>query len=1403
MTGGTSTVAVTTSTGQTVTSTPGTNTKVVDESGNVVAISKNGTATQGKYDKNAFGQGATNSEVAQAATDDKLPKVTLTLDTSKPYYGYDTSAGGEPWVSIQTGKSVSLTASVDLRQSSHKATDIRYRTNDGMVVDATGSNPATLTAKGLYSGTAIPILAVADTGKVDSLKTAFVCGKINTVGYDPEYRRVWLVPVNGAKVDKEAIAKKLSAVYRQAVVEWDVQCDPKTMSLTLTDEELKGICKDITVGIASNYTIEQQAVLKKFGREPEERSYILFMVDGKAGDATGFMPLNRSAGFIYLQGQSTDAVARIVAHELGHGAFGLAHEGRAKDNTLAATDNLMDYSGGTALTKAQWDAIHSEYRRLKWFQDAEEGMNIAVGSLSCVDKGIVEKIRTNIFYSPDGKPINILDGIPYAFFDKKEVDKKLVGTLCSFYYKNVLYSTYFYTKNLTFAGYAPIGTKPENFEKVKFISGLDVKNPVKILIDPSTKLCYKDDKELGSIADCSCDNMPNVGKGKNIEGDYTPVKNLIKTPIKEEVFEKLKNLVQGGTDNKITGNKHSLKARIILTAEDSTINSKIVTIKDDGGKTELYIDDVKEEVATDEVVFWIEYNKEGKIRVKKVVAGDQFSNNIKGIFESFDRSLDWKQKNFFEKFVSASFETVDIGLCVVYDILDFISGSVEKLQISETVYNCNAPGYNSLYADVFAKIDLTSLIINKITTTYCPEIQTILNGVNAKPEYIKFAFFCGLYNGLVDVIKSVPDLAKLAMAPFVSKGRQGALDFYNQIEDAEFKDLGEDGKKGKFTVAKVGSIMWDAISSQFNLKTPCVFAHTVGTIVGPIVVACVGDVAALSGIASKLVSTPIKFIQLCDKLSDPISGLKMGLKFVKQANGRLFSTVYHGTQEVVTQVGENTYKVVAKVDGVAGRSIDLNTEEVATLLSSGEKVVNVNVNGKVVKVELGGFAFDRLTYIKSKLPEKFKSYADEVEAAAKALGTKQDELDKLTTMLGCFTATTPVQTAHGAVPIASVTEADQVLSYNHQAGKTELKRIFNIKRHVVKGLLLLGLSTGQTVEATPNHPFYAGGSYREAATLHVGDTLKAANGSAVILQSVARKDTLATVYNFTVADNFNYFVGEPGVLVHNSCAMDLLELKKYAKLKDAIQNLDDDLKGAIMVDLKSADAKLYDALSTTEGLKAWKFLKESGEDGLRTDVREISYLSSRLKEVEKAGSYKKWKLNELDNFAESLAKKRGDIRDNILTSAESKEVAKLYFNSKVKNYTDFEKWYKEVFLVTEKNTPNFEAHHVIPVDVLKGNKEFKELLLWAEKEGIPFDFNGAENGIMLQRRSVVLEEYGHARHDDYNRAVDKKITQIISKNSNRPQKAVEEITSFIKEMKQKLKDDVVLGNKNVNDITSF
>jgi hypothetical protein len=449
--GGKTTVTVTTSSGQSVTSTPGTNTKVVDDAGNVVAVSQNGVLTKGKHDKDAFGKGVTNSEAATVASDNKLPKVTFALDTSKPYYGYDTSNSQEPWISIETGKSVSVTASITKQQSNIDNSSIRYRTNDGMVVDATDTdtNPAILDVKGLYSNTAIPILAVADTGKVDSLKTAFICGKINTVGYDPEHRRVWLVPVNGAKVDKDAIAKKLNEVYHQAVVEWDVQYDPAIMSLTLTDDEKANLCKDIDVGLVTNYTLGMQAALRKLAQEPEDKNYLLFMVDGKAGDATGFMPLNRSAGFIFMGGQSADAVARTAAHELGHGAFGLEHVGSAqKDANLAATDNLMDYKGGTTLDKSQWDKIHSEYRRITWFQGEDEGKSIkGEGIKEIITGSHLQWNGSFVALAPDGSCVKLPSDVTQVSFIGNAIVP--AGALTYFSTKE---ATYVGTYNPTFSG---------------------------------------------------------------------------------------------------------------------------------------------------------------------------------------------------------------------------------------------------------------------------------------------------------------------------------------------------------------------------------------------------------------------------------------------------------------------------------------------------------------------------------------------------------------------------------------------------------------------------------------------------------------------------------------------------------------------------------------------------------------------------------------------------------------------------------------------------------------------------------------------------------------------------------------------------------------------------------------
>ena len=137
---------------------------------------------------------------------------------------------------------------------------------------------------------------------------------------------------------------------------------------------------------------------------------------------------------------------------------------------------------------------------------------------------------------------------------------------------------------------------------------------------------------------------------------------------------------------------------------------------------------------------------------------------------------------------------------------------------------------------------------------------------------------------------------------------------------------------------------------------------------------------------------------------------------------------------------------------------------------------------------------------------------------------------------------------------------------------------------------------------------------------------------------------------------------------------------------------------------------------------------------------------------------------------------------------------------------DFETWYNNVFKKYDLGEPlNFEVHHIIPISILKDNEALQELLLWAEKNGKKFDFNGLDNAIPLQKKRLKYEISGHANHPDYDNAIDEKITEIITspRNLNKPEKAFEEIQELIQKSKDILEKDVLLGTKDVNQITKF
>ena len=212
---------------------------------------------------------------------------------------------------------------------------------------------------------------------------------------------------------------------------------------------------------------------------------------------------------------------------------------------------------------------------------------------------------------------------------------------------------------------------------------------------------------------------------------------------------------------------------------------------------------------------------------------------------------------------------------------------------------------------------------------------------------------------------------------------------------------------------------------------------------------------------------------------------------------------------------------------------------------------------------------------------------------------------------GCFTANTLIETANGKIPIENINTNDQVYSFNHETYKKELKMVTTIKKYLVSALVVLGLSNGDTLTATPSHPFYHQGAYVEAQHLAVGDTLTAFNSTRPVWITYHESKQLRdTVYNFTVADNHNYYVGSDGVLVHNDCFLQTLE-DKYPVVARKLDELDAPAKKAFQKQFANQGDEVLAKFNQGDGelVKAWDILIINGKKDLKTHIPSLEALN--------------------------------------------------------------------------------------------------------------------------------------------------------------------------------------------------
>jgi len=896
-----------------------------------------------------------------------------------------------PYKAVINGDTDTLLGTVTVTDSNIKLDSIVFKTQNGAKIDFDRSDKVfAIKVKGSLSYAEEEILATIKQGNKWKVIGAFMLVHIS-----PKDVNVALVPTDEVSQKKlDGIITDTQAIYNKIGVK---------VNFTKKDIlNIDGVVSGNTIQtdkntLTSTYSTEQQSINGLY--QSTEPSYVLFITDKVSSTAQqGYMRLNGQFGYVFQSG-----LPKTPAHELGHGIFKLEHPFEVYKTAEKSTDLLMDYSEGTILNHQDWKQINDPAFKLYAFQSQSSG-EFAGGYVVSPDYKIFTigsyrtKVDKNTYSSSDIAANNgtlpgfeVSGGLYWWKGDKYGNDEgdypitDVSGKLNSIKDK-WLYLFFDKDKECGYTTYVTV--KIADF----LASGKSLKNFINQYINSKNKKAV-------ACNDPSAQDWSET-KGTSGGGQGLLVKNLIKGEVKKEVLDKLEALMSGNSKNWITGQAHQIKGHILLTAEAEQTNR--VVYKDNS----FYVDNVKEEVKPDEIVFWLEYSKEGKIRVKQIISGSSFDENISVALKSWESSLDWKQKTLFEKLIAIGYQSVDGYFTAYYDIFDMLSTGISKVKIKSSVYDCTASDYNKIYAEVFSYFNFTSLlqdaIIGKVRESY-PEFNDILGNPNVKLSQIQFALFCGVYNGLIDVVKSVPDLAKLLISPLSSKGRDDVSKFIEQLSEKEI--FGED----EVTLAcescgvgisfpKIWYFIKEGFVAQLDSSKPCSTAEFVGSIAGPIVVMCLGDEVAGAGIISRVASTTIKIFQYCDKIADPFRYVGMSFKFVKKASGKVFLIIKNASGDVVRQIENDLFRIRVIIKN-SEITRNFNTAEFGLLVDGAGNGANLNIDGITQNVQMVGFSPGEAT-LATMSKEIFGEINERLLKRFMDLGLSEKELKKVVDKLG-------------------------------------------------------------------------------------------------------------------------------------------------------------------------------------------------------------------------------------------------------------------------------------------------------------------------------------------------------------------------------------------------------------------
>lgn len=772
-----------------------------------------------------------------------------------------------PWKLVPTGEKDIVTAKYDgLKNIDLKKVRFVSEPNSAALPARLNETEQTwtVTLKSVATGASYDVFAVYE---------GVVLGKLRVVSYTKQQHKVTLVPINEVRLDKTAIEQELNAIYNPVGVQFTVNVDERMRDnyswevesekdglLSTVGKSFWGYDKELkeSTEMLNLQKTYQQAVGTLDG------AYLFVLngatgLEGQKGGLLGEMPRKSRFGYIFAgNSPNTNSLVRTIAHELGHGIFTLQHTFDAEygKGTIKETNNLLDYKNGTDLAAFQWNVM----------------ANPAV--FTEADKAEEGEIRLKegefLGFTPDGRIIQarpkeyagIFDN-ESSYFIYKFKDKN--GSFYTWTGKN-----YTNDKGETFevpdtpvTGKVAIWRNSSNPQCYVWYKFLDVYNYTSAQFEQIKQRIAKDDGsqwELdlveGANASPACKDAANAENEKltSLQSfiHFTEHANISRF----QILSELAKVFQINRKNTLTDNKEFDKDRVIIISIEGYDDNEIKELK---SKYKKYL-------------HFIFSNENGTIKFSRIESPDEFIDKLSHISELI-KDKPWAAQ-----------------AIVLYEVADLLDKGIEYLKIPESVWGCNTE--SNVYKDV---------IIFLLNTQGYWIVVDKLSGGRFSDES-KFAFVCGLWNGTVDIIQSVPKLAKLLTCAFHEDCAESVSSQWESFKSAVIKD--ENGNilcQQDEYLCKAKHMIGTALEEL--VEDDCKLAHTVGSVVGPVVALTLGDYAAAPGLLETLgtVGSGLKYavqgLQFCDKVTDITRPLAKGLKattvFIKKT-GKLVPELHIG-----------------------------------------------------------------------------------------------------------------------------------------------------------------------------------------------------------------------------------------------------------------------------------------------------------------------------------------------------------------------------------------------------------------------------------------------------------------------------------------------------------------------------